>query len=45
MQEGLLKVLFVDGARVDADHHEHLAGVPYGETVHDLAATLTSNQL
>ena len=40
MQEWLLKVFLVDGARVDAEHHEHLASIAYRQPVYHLAATL-----
>lgn len=45
VQEWLFEVFLVDGARVDAEHHEHLAGIPYSQAVHNLAATFASYQL
>ena len=45
MQEGFLKVLLVHGAGVDAQHHEHLARVAYGEPVDHLTAALAGHQL
>lgn len=45
VQEGFLEVLLVDGARVDAEHHEHLARVADGQPVHHLAAPLARHQL
>lgn len=45
VQEGFLKVLLVYRARVDAQHHEHLAGIAYGEPVDHLAAALAGHQL
>lgn len=45
MQERLLEVLLIHRSGVDAEHHEHLAGVADGEPVHHLAASLASHQL
>lgn len=45
VEEGLLEVLLVNGARVDAEHHEHLAGIADGQPVHYLAAPLARHQL
>ena len=40
LQERLLEVLVVDGARLDAQHHEHLAGVLDGAAIGELRAPL-----
>lgn len=43
MQERFLEIFLVDSPRVDAKHHEHLAGIAYRKAVHHLSAAFASN--